>query len=67
MSIKIKVNGMSCAHCKDRVEKGLARLSGVKAVQVDLKAGTAEVEGDVTEDILRTTIDDLGYEYGGRV
>ena len=67
MSIKIKVNGMSCAHCKDRVEKGLAQLSGVKAVRVDLKAGTAEVEGDVTEDTLRTAIDDLGYAYGGHV
>ena len=49
------------------MEKGLAQLSGVKAVRVDLKAGTAEVEGDVTDDTLRTAIDDLGYAYGGHV
>lgn len=65
--MRIRVNGMSCGHCKARVEKGLSELDGVTAVHVDLAAGTATVEGDVTEDRLRTAIDDLGYEYGGRL
>lgn len=66
MEMKIKVNGMSCDHCKDRVEKGLAGLDGVTAVRVDLPSGTVTVEGDVSEELLRNTLDELGYDYGGK-
>lgn len=66
MEMKIKVNGMSCDHCKDRVEKGLSRLDGVTAVRVDLPSGTVTVEGDVSEELLRNTLDELGYDYGGK-
>jgi len=64
--MKIKVNGMSCGHCKDRVEKGLSRLDGVTAVRVDLPSGTVTVEGDVSEELLRNALDELGYDYGGK-
>lgn len=67
MEMRIRVNGMSCAHCKDRVEKGLVGLDGVTAVRVDLAAGIVIVEGNISEDSLRTALDDLGYEYGGRI
>jgi heavy-metal transporting P-type ATPase len=66
MEMKIKVNGMSCGHCKDRVEKGLSRLDGVTAVRVDLPSGTVTVEGDVSEELLRNALDELGYDYGGK-
>lgn len=64
--MKIKVNGMSCGHCKDRVEKGLSKLDGVTAVRVDLPSGTVTVEGDVSEELLRNTLDELGYDYVGK-
>lgn len=66
MEMKIKVNGMSCGHCKDRVEKGLSKLDGVTAVRVDLPSGTVTVEGDVSEELLRNTLDELGYDYVGK-
>ena len=47
--------------------KGLSELDGVTSVRVDLPTGTATVVGDVTEDRLRTALDDLGYEYGGKL
>ena len=65
--MRIRINGMSCSHCQARVEKGLSELDGVTSVRVDLPTGTATVVGDVTEDRLRTTLDDLGYEYGGKL
>ena len=66
MEMRIRINGMSCSHCQARVEKGLSELDGVTSVRVDLPTDTATVVGDVTEDRLRTALDDLGYEYGGK-
>ena len=40
-----RVGGMSCNHCKASVEKNLALLPSVTAVEVDLTAGTVAVEG----------------------
>ncbi len=67
MEMRIRINGMSCSHCQARVEKGLSELDGVTSVRVDLPTGTATVVGEVTEDLLRTALDDLGYEYGGKL
>ena len=67
MEMRIRINGMSCSHCQARVEKGLSELDGVTSVRVDLPSGTATVVGDVTEDRLRPALDDLGYEYGGKL
>jgi len=33
----IKVSGMTCEHCKARVEKALSSVDGVKSAKVDLK------------------------------
>lgn len=41
--IVLHVNGMGCPLCVTNVDKQLLRLKGVKAVQVDLGAGTVEV------------------------
>ena len=50
-----------CAHCVAHVEKALNALPGVKAT-VDLAAGTAVVEGDVTDEAIRTAVTEAGYE-----
>ena len=62
--MKLYVEGMSCNHCKMRVEKALSGISGVKSVTVDLEKGTAEVEafGELDFDILKEIIDDAGYD-----
>ncbi|MDR2359705.1 MAG: copper chaperone CopZ [Oscillospiraceae bacterium] len=61
----IKVDGMSCKHCVKAVTNAVSALSGVKAVEVDLDAGTASVEYDasaVTLDKIKAAITDEGYE-----
>lgn len=59
---KIIIEGMSCGHCKARVEKALSELDGITSAVVDLEAKTAIIEGDASDEVLRETIDDAGYD-----
>ena len=61
-----RVGGMSCNHCKASVEKNLALLPSVTAVEVDLTAGTVAVEGTADAAEIRKVIEELGFEYKGR-
>lgn len=60
-----KVGGMTCNHCKANVEKNLANVEGVTSVQVDLDKAVAYVEGNPTDEDIKETLDDIGYEYKG--
>ncbi len=60
--LKFKINGMSCSHCKLRVEKALAATHGVQSFQVDLTQGLAEVRGDAAPTQIIAAINQLGYE-----
>lgn len=61
----LTVEGMSCNHCKNAVEKAVLGLPGVLAANVDLGAKTLTVEFDTgkskLEDI-KAAIDEAGYE-----
>lgn len=59
---KIIIEGMSCGHCKARVEKALSELDGITSAVVDLEAKTATIEGETSDEVLRETIDDAGYD-----
>jgi len=63
MTRTMKIEGMMCTHCSGRVEKVLNALEGVTAT-VDLQAGTASVtcEAAVTDELLRKTVEDAGYD-----
>ncbi len=63
MNARMKIEGMSCGHCKARVEKALNAIEGVEA-KVDLAAKSAEITltRDVGEDALRAAVEDAGYE-----
>jgi Cu+-exporting ATPase len=54
------IEGMMCMHCSGRVDKALNALEGVSAV-VDLEAKTATVTGDISDELLRKTVEDAGY------
>jgi copper chaperone len=60
----LKVEGMSCGHCKAAVEGELNRLSGVETSYADVEKGTVEVsydEGTVTTEDLKGAIEEAGY------
>jgi Cu2+-exporting ATPase/Cu+-exporting ATPase len=65
--IIMKIEGMSCNHCKNAVEKGLKLLEGVEDVVVDLDAKIATVlaEASVDEAALVEAVEELGYEFVG--
>jgi len=58
--LELKIDGMSCAACAARVEKGLNQLSGVKEANVNLAAETAVIKywpGQLSvQDILQKVI-----------
>ena len=60
----IKVEGMSCEHCKASVERELSAVEGVTKVTVDLAGGTATVEGDYAMDAVKNAVEDAGFEVG---
>ncbi len=60
----IEVQGMSCAACVRRVEKGLEEINGVSQASVNLATGKATVDYDpdaVTLDNIARKVTDLGY------
>jgi Cu+-exporting ATPase len=60
----ISVAGMTCAACSNRVEGGLAGLSGVSDAQVNFASGRATVRHEASLDLatMHATIEGLGYE-----
>lgn len=57
----ITVKGMSCVHCKAMVEKNLAKLPGVEAVEADLSTGKTKIKDNVDLTAIRQVIDELGF------
>jgi len=59
-----RVVGMTCDHCVRAVTQELDALEGVRAVAVDLEAGTATVTSvaPLEQDAVRAAVDEAGYE-----
>lgn len=57
------IEGMSCMHCKARVEKVLNALPGVSA-EVDLaaKQATVTLGAEVSNEALKAAVEDAGYD-----
>ena len=63
MKLKMNVTGMTCAACSARVEKVTNAVKGVEKAEVNLLAGTMQVEAesaDVIPAIIRA-VQDAGY------
>ena len=60
----IFIEGMSCGHCSKRVEEALMSVNEVKSVSVSLDEKRAEVilKKDISNEILKTAIEDIGFE-----
>ena len=67
MTKTIKINGMMCSHCTGRVSDALNAIDGVTA-EVSLDNGGQAVvtlSKDVSDEILKKTVTDAGYEVTG--
>ncbi len=61
--IIIKVEGMHCEGCENRIKNSLKELEGVKEVQANHKTGEVTLEEEnVNLDEVKEQIEDLGFE-----
>jgi len=60
----IFIEGMSCGHCSKRVEDTLKSIDGVKSVSVSLEDKKAEIvlKKDISNEILITAVEEIGFE-----
>ncbi|MDQ0253606.1 copper chaperone [Evansella vedderi] len=61
----IRVDGMTCNHCKSTVEGALKNVAGVTLAEVNLDENNVSVEFDesaVTLDKLKEEIEEQGYD-----
>lgn len=62
-TVTLSVEGMSCASCVGRVERGLAEVEGVSDVSVNLASETARLTVDSPDrlEAAAAALDELGY------
>lgn len=67
MKKTMKIEGMMCCHCEATVKKALEALDGVISAEVSHENGTAvlELSGDVSDDLLKKTVEDKDYKVSG--
>ncbi len=66
--LQYRVEGMTCDHCKAKVENGLKELDGVSEAMADRTNNLVSVEAEeITEQQIREAIERMGYSYTGKV
>ena len=65
--MKIKVNGMMCAHCEAHVKKALEAIEGIDSVVASHEENlvTITASKDVDEAAIKAAVTEAGYEYAG--
>lgn len=61
---RLRIEGMTCGHCVQTVEKALQNQRGVRSATVHLEGGAAEVQydpGQVAPEQLLAAVEEEGY------
>jgi len=61
----LKIEGMTCMHCKMSVEKALKGVAGVTSAQVDLAKNQAVVTGEADRTAMAKAVEAAGYKVVG--
>ena len=63
MEKTMKIEGMMCMHCENRVKKTLEKIEGVESAVVSHEKGTAVVtlNADVANDVLKNAVEAQDY------
>lgn len=61
----IKIKGMVCEGCENRVKNALKLINTVEEVTADHKTGTVKIisKEQIQKELLKEAIEDLGFEY----
>ncbi|GIM33020.1 heavy-metal-associated domain-containing protein [Paraclostridium bifermentans] len=68
MRKKLLVDGMSCMNCVRHLKEALQEdIKGLEVIDVSLenKCALVEVNDNVSDEMIKEVIDDLGYELKG--
>ena len=62
--IVLKINGMKCTGCSQRLERVLKNVEGVEDASVDLDTREAKIncKDDVAFEVLNEAVEDAGFE-----
>lgn len=64
--IEIRISGMSCTGCENRVENILKNIENVESLNANYNTGIVEIEtNDIKNldiDMIKETLEDLGYD-----
>ena len=62
--IELKVNGMVCEGCENRVKNALSTIDGVEKVEASHDSGkvVVTVSKEIEKSVLAEKIDDIGFE-----
>lgn len=64
--IEIRISGMSCTGCENRVENILKNIENVESVNANYNTGIVEIgTNDIKNlniDVIKETLEDLGYD-----
>ncbi|MCR5098182.1 MAG: heavy metal translocating P-type ATPase [Lachnospiraceae bacterium] len=65
--MKIKVNGMMCAHCEAHVKKALEGIDGIESAEASHEDNLVTITNskDVDEALIKAAVTEAGYEYEG--
>ena len=64
--IEIRISGMSCTGCENRVENVLKNIENLESVNANYNTGIVEIEtNDIKNldiNVIKETLEDLGYD-----
>ena len=64
--IEIRISGMSCTGCENRVENVLKNVENVESVNANYNTGIVEIGTNNIKnldiDMIKETLEDLGYD-----
>ena len=64
--IEIRISGMSCTGCENRVENVLKNIENVESVNANYNTGIVEIGTNniknLNIDVIKETLEDLGYD-----
>jgi copper chaperone CopZ len=67
-TIKVYVRGMTCSHCKMKVENNIKKLSGVENTTADLDSQVVTITGDnIDLKKIQETVEGIGYKFDGKL
>lgn len=60
----IKVEGMVCGGCENRIKNALGQIDGVENVEASHETGIVKVNADekVAKETMEETIEDIGFD-----